>query len=134
MAACLFSTMLFSCSNQSIEIPALIPQPVEITFGNGILKCDSNYQIGGKELLSVEVDSITEEKSSEAYRLRVDKNGISIKATSDAGVFYAMQTLNQLRTAEGVPFVEINDYPRFQYRGLHLDVSRHFLLKRKCIN
>jgi hexosaminidase len=131
MAACLFSTMLSSCSNQSLEMPALIPQPVEVAFGNGILKCDSNYQNGGKELVFVEVDSTATEKTPEAYQLKVDKNGISIKAASDAGVFYAMQTLNQLRTAEGVPFVEINDYPRFQYRGLHLDVSRHFFTKEE---
>ncbi|MEE1943487.1 beta-N-acetylhexosaminidase [Pedobacter sp. KR3-3] len=59
----------------------------------------------------------------------------SLKASSatEQGLFYAIQTIIQLlptsinsRGALQVPLVEIMDYPRFDYRGMHLDVSRHF--------
>jgi hexosaminidase len=62
----------------------------------------------------------------EGYRLEVDANGIRITAADLAGAFYARQSLEQLRTDDGVPFVTIEDHPRFAYRGLMLDVARHF--------
>lgn len=66
------------------------------------------------------------------YRLTVDStDGILIEGNDAAGVFYGVQTLIQmLPTRAGVlpllPEVSIVDYPRFQYRGMHLDVARHF--------
>jgi hexosaminidase len=63
----------------------------------------------------------------EGYTLSVSKKGISIQANTEAGLFYGIQTFIQLTPVTGtkIPFVEITDYPRFAYRGLHLDVSRH---------
>lgn len=66
-----------------------------------------------------------------AYTLHADGNGISIKGTDKEGVFYGIQTLIQLLPVEKggslrVPYTDVYDYPRFQYRGMHLDVSRHF--------
>ena len=75
---------------------------------------------------------------SEGYRLRTSPSGIELAASDEAGVFYAFQTLRQLlpvaiesgEAAPGVaweiPAVTIEDAPRFPYRGLHLDVGRHF--------
>jgi hexosaminidase len=67
-----------------------------------------------------------------AYNLEVKKDGIHINGDNETGVFYGIQTLIQLLPTEkdkplAVPFVKINDYPRFAYRGLHLDVGRHFM-------
>jgi hexosaminidase len=64
---------------------------------------------------------------AEGYSLSVNKEGASITANSGAGLFYGVQTLIQLISSDGkeVPYVKIRDYPRFSYRGLHLDVSRH---------
>lgn len=63
----------------------------------------------------------------EGYTLSVSKKGISIEAATEAGLFYGIQSFIQLTPLTGtkIPFVEITDYPRFAYRGLHLDVSRH---------
>lgn len=69
---------------------------------------------------------------SGGYRLSVSAdNGVVIEGNDAAGVFYGVQTLIQLLpTRAGVipslPEVVINDYPRFEYRGMHLDVVRHF--------
>ncbi|WP_278724824.1 family 20 glycosylhydrolase [Bacteroides finegoldii] len=72
--------------------------------------------------------------SPESYTLSVTSQRIEIRATSGAGLFYGMQTLLQLMQPVGtgsysVPSVEIEDTPRFAYRGLMLDVSRHFSTK-----
>ncbi|HEX7906305.1 MAG TPA: family 20 glycosylhydrolase [Chitinophagaceae bacterium] len=66
-----------------------------------------------------------------AYELKVDKQGIRIDANFDVAAFYAVQTLLQLLPVEGgvkreIPYVTIFDQPRFDYRGMHLDVGRHF--------
>ena len=70
-------------------------------------------------------------ENAEGYSLTVDAKGVNITGASPAGVFYGMQTLRKaLPITEGgkieLPAVTINDYPRFSYRGAHLDVSRHF--------
>jgi hexosaminidase len=64
------------------------------------------------------------------YRLTITPQKIII-AGKGAGLFYGIQTLIQLMPAERpavakLPCVQIEDYPRFGYRGLMLDVSRHF--------
>ena len=69
--------------------------------------------------------------NAEAYAMNVTADGIEITGATPAGVFYGMQTLRKaLPIVEGgeihLPAVAINDYPRFSYRGAHLDVSRHF--------
>jgi hexosaminidase len=75
---------------------------------------------------------------SESYRLLVSPAGINISARTSHGLFYGVQTLRQIAPGEvespqisagvswRVPAVEIDDVPRFPYRGMHLDVGRHF--------
>lgn len=77
----------------------------------------------------------------EAYRLTVTESAVRLAGGDAAGVFYAVQTLRQLLPPDvfrgaplpGVtwelPVVEIEDAPRFGWRGLHLDVVRHFMPK-----
>jgi hexosaminidase len=66
------------------------------------------------------------------YSLEVKNDGIFITSSTEEGVFYGMQTLIQLLDPKkkdknvNIPFVQIRDEPRFQYRSMHLDVSRHF--------
>lgn len=79
---------------------------------------------------------------AEGYVLTISKNNIIIEGGSGAGLFYGMQTLLQLFPPEifaskalqpgniwSIPCLAIRDYPRFPYRGMHLDVSRHFFPK-----
>ena len=68
----------------------------------------------------------------EGYRLTVTTNGVDIRAPTDAGLFYGLQTLRQLfpvrvNGTRVLPAVAIEDAPRFRYRGMHLDVGRHFM-------
>jgi hexosaminidase len=75
----------------------------------------------------------------EGYRLEVTPTSVTLRAAGSAGLFYGVQTLRQLlpassfgpgkplrRTGCMLPCVRIMDYPRFGWRGMHLDVSRHF--------
>ena len=71
------------------------------------------------------------EAQPESYQLKVTPEGIVINGGSEAGVFYGIQTLRKsIPAGKGIsvslPAVEINDAPRFSYRGAMLDVSRHF--------
>jgi hexosaminidase len=64
----------------------------------------------------------------EGYSLIVNASGINIKAATDAGAFYAQKTLNQLiatPSVDGIPFCEIEDHPRYRWRGIMVDVGRH---------
>ncbi|GAB2686087.1 glycoside hydrolase family 20 protein [Mucilaginibacter koreensis] len=67
---------------------------------------------------------------AEGYRLTITPGNVTI-AGKGAGLFYGIQTLIQLIPLERaatlkLPCVQVEDYPRFGYRGMHLDVSRHF--------
>ena len=70
-------------------------------------------------------------ENPEAYRLTVTDKGVAISAPTAAGAFYGVQTLRKslpvVKDAKVVlPQVVVNDAPRFSYRGMMLDVSRHF--------
>jgi hexosaminidase len=78
----------------------------------------------------------------EGYNLIVEEKKITIKANTETGIFYGIQTLLQLIPAEAIgskqqqksyriPTIEIIDYPRFPWRGAMLDVSRHFFTKEE---
>ena len=68
---------------------------------------------------------------AEGYSLVVDADGVNLVGADAAGVFYGVQTLREaLPMARGgeviLPAVRVADYPRFGYRGMMIDVSRHF--------
>lgn len=72
------------------------------------------------------------ELGSEGYLLNITPQRIEISANKKAGIIYGMQSLLQMLPAlrtnavVTIPCLQIKDYPRFKWRGMHLDVSRHF--------
>ena len=71
------------------------------------------------------------DENPEAYSIKVTPDGVTISGASEAGVFYGIQTLRKsipvvANSTPVLPAVEINDSPRFGYRGVHFDISRHF--------
>lgn len=71
------------------------------------------------------------DENPEAYSIKVTPDGVTISGASEAGVFYGIQTLRKsIPVVAGstpvLPAVEISDSPRFGYRGVHFDISRHF--------
>ena len=109
-----------------------------------VLKSATGYSITQEEGNSVKPGSIALLLSNdptineEGYRLRVTNDGVSIQANQPAGLFFGVQTLYQLLPPEivakeksnlsqwTIPVINIEDQPRFGWRGLMLDVSRHF--------
>lgn len=115
---------------------SIIPKPLRIEARSGHLMFDAstvvNFSDGHAEL------------GAEGYRITIDDDGVTFLTGTDAGLFYAEQTLKQLLPPEALrsdasrkslplPYVTITDAPRFRWRGAMLDVARHFLPKREVL-
>ncbi|MBQ2121418.1 MAG: beta-N-acetylhexosaminidase, partial [Bacteroidaceae bacterium] len=91
------------------------------------LKLTTKVGQGNQILLQLD-DKIA---APEGYSLKVCDKGVLIQGKTPAGVFYGVQTLRKVlagaNKSKVLSAVEINDAPRFSYRGAHLDVSRHFI-------
>lgn len=85
----------------------------------------------GNQVVLKQTDALEGITSPEGYVLSVNSDGVRIEALSGAGLFYGVQTLLQMAadTPEGMTAVTVKDEPRFEYRGIMLDVSRHFRSK-----
>lgn len=111
------------------------------------LNTPTNFDLTAKEGPSATIQlnltsNENEQIGSEGYTLESSPSGVIISANQPAGLFYGMQTFFQLLPPEiesasvedlewSVPAVKITDYPRFGWRGLMLDVSRHFFTKEE---
>ncbi len=88
---------------------------------------------GGKYYFSTQLQELS--NISGAYKLTVSDREIKIIANNSSGLFYGLQSLEQLLKSDNFRQVEIIDYPKYQHRGLLIDCSRHFfpidILKRK---
>lgn len=91
----------------------------------------------GKNYIRLTTRKFIKAPDKDAYILNVNKDGVSIEGDTYAGTFYGLQSLIQLLPVPAsktksfpaglsIPFVAIEDAPRFSYRGMHLDVGRHF--------
>jgi hexosaminidase len=99
------------------------------------LYIEENYQLSfaphkeAKEIVFNIDAAITNE---EGYKLKIQENNILIVSKNSKGAFYAVQSLLQLlpiksnNLAIAIPCLELRDEPQFKYRGMHLDVGRHF--------
>jgi len=91
---------------------------------------------GGNAIL-FQINSIKNDLGNEGYQLSVNPHSAKVTANTPAGLFYGVQSLLQLFPVQlfekekqlakfEIPILEITDQPRFPYRGMHLDVCRHF--------
>ncbi|MBL85085.1 MAG: beta-N-acetylhexosaminidase [Winogradskyella sp.] len=160
IALFILSLSLVNCKERSVQIiqPQIIPIPDSIEVMDSFFTIDESTGItyddnlkvsaqflkdfieGGSPIHLKEGNEIQFKQDDnlkpEAYILTVSKEGITIKASTDQGAFYAVQTLRQLMPVglENDTFSEneiaiqaliVKDEPQFSYRGMHLDVARH---------
>lgn len=126
------SLLLVACSPKETVQLNVIPLPAQVSASGGFLKVDSAAVFSTAKPANVRF--IVDESiggNPEGYQLVVNEKGIDLKAATGIGLFYGEQTLRQLFSPQGVPYVTIQDEPRFKYRGMHLDVSRHFFPKEE---
>jgi len=112
------------------------------------LTIPTGYQVtmtkSGSAVIRITLNKIAnQEIGNEGYQLTVTAKNVNISANQPAGIFYAVQSFLQLLPPEigsstringivwSAPCVSITDYPRFGWRGLMLDVSRHFFTKEE---
>ena len=104
----------------------VVPRPLKIVETGGA------FSVAGAPADAVKY-SCDASLPAEGYRLSVTTGGVSVAASGPAGRLYALETLKQLAREDGgmtvVPCVEIEDAPRYQWRGVHLDECRHFFGK-----
>lgn len=131
----LVGSVLFTSCNQTVETQIqLIPEPFEMTQSDGMFKVSQAMLVGAgsaSNKVNFRVDPNATDIPDEGYQLEIDEAGVRLTAKTETGLFYGKQTILQLLTPNGLPYVKINDHPRFPYRGLHLDVSRHFFDKEE---
>ena len=99
----------------------VIPVPSDIIITEGTYSFETEPKVS--------VAPVKNGIAPEGYELTVTPKGVKIKAATEAGAFYARQTLDQMTRDGSVKQIQcctIKDAPRFPYRGLHVDVSRHF--------
>ncbi|WP_426667295.1 beta-N-acetylhexosaminidase [Mucilaginibacter sp. McL0603] len=127
-----------STSPEMKQVITTLRQRFSVPTGSKVVILGSSPTATIKLILNKKAD---EALGKEGYNLAVTPKGIFIKANGPVGLFYGVQTLVQLFPKEIVsekyeanikwvsPCVEITDYPRFKWRGLMFDVSRHFFTK-----
>jgi len=111
--------------NPVLPEPAVVPRPVAMTMKPGF------RVVHAKDVTERDVVRSSDPAlPSEGYRLAVRPDGITVASSDEAGAFYALRTLSQLAVrrwgALYLPCCDIVDHPRFGWRGLMMDESRHF--------
>ncbi|WP_160715498.1 glycoside hydrolase family 20 protein [Chitinophaga solisilvae] len=152
----LIHNCLFAQRKEAAPVAALIPLPVAVSMTADTFFITANAAIGNAPALQQETKLLQEYvhhatghalpvqdngaivlqldssvvKQPEGYQLHITPAQIKITGHDAAGVTHGIETLRQLWRPKGavlvVPGGLITDYPRFSYRGMHLDVGRHF--------
>jgi len=114
----------------------IFSENIERTSGIKIMTLSSHDDKSKKGVIFLNIVKDKVKLGDEGYHLKVEKNKIIIEANTIAGTYYGLQSLFQLVLLNAdlqsdeihdikIPTLEINDSPRFAYRGMHLDVGRH---------
>ncbi|MCI6895119.1 MAG: beta-N-acetylhexosaminidase [Bacteroidales bacterium] len=152
----LYVSLMAYATSWASDMPGILPYPNDIKYNQGTLVVGKSLKVYSDPVFAHETQKqmahigntmgivcktakkdkatlhILYNKSiaAEGYSLRVDSRGMEITASTDAGLFYAVKTLEQLIKPNGkkhqCPYVEINDSPAFGWRGFLLDEARNF--------
>ena len=139
----LFGALLLT---SSVHAQSLLPKPQQVTMGKGVFNTSDgvkvenqvgadaeniytkawNVKVNDAAKRVVKFTKLANASSPEAYRLHVATDAIEISAASSEGFLRAWQTMEQLTTKKGIACCDIVDAPAYKWRGLMLDVSRHY--------
>ncbi len=129
------TTIVTTNNEEQKNLSALLNSYLQQAIGYPLPQANSRL---AKNIIELQMDKQYDTTiGDEGYRLTVSPQKILIKANKASGLFYGIQTFVQLLPIEDllsiknkstfkIPVVSITDYPRFAWRGLMLDVSRHF--------
>ncbi|WP_313807574.1 family 20 glycosylhydrolase [Flavobacterium sp.] len=125
------ATLLLAENSQKSNEIRLFNQFLQSNYGFQLLTVNNSKS--SENIIQIQVEN-PEANDSGAYQLEVTAQQIRIFAKSNLGLFYAFQTLQQLLPVEKiselkVSCVKIKDEPKYSWRGMHLDVCRHFFPK-----
>ncbi|HAY3550258.1 family 20 glycosylhydrolase [Elizabethkingia meningoseptica] len=97
-----------------------------------------DYKMGPKANVTFTLLKKDARQKEGFYTLKIDDKGVNIAGYDNQGLFYGVQTFLQLveehKNDLQIPYMEIEDYPKFAYRGMMLDVSRHFFTAEEVKN
>ena len=142
-------------NGDTVSLPAVVPAPASLGLRPGApFRLTASVRIEGEADAATALSTLVEARTgltlagdgsgdgplvtlgierggaAESYRLVADEASVTVTGADPAGLFYGVQTLGQLIARDGddwvVPAVAIDDAPRFAYRGVMLDVARHF--------
>ena len=124
---CSILLLIFLTVGKSLlaQLP-IIPYPNKVVEGKGFYTVTSS--VAKEAVIVIDSSAASVVTSAEGYLLTVTPKQLKVVAKTKSGAFYGMQTLLQLEAAsKKIPVVTIEDAPAFGYRGLMLDVGRHFM-------
>ncbi len=128
------TSLQFPDDSAVAEVAGYFTDAIKVPTG---FKLNAEGKSGNESRIIFQIDNKAE-LGKEGYKLEVTKNKIILSAEQSSGFFYGIQTLMQLLPPEifsperidsvkwTIPCCKIYDKPRFAWRGMHLDVSRHF--------
>ena len=127
---------------EAATIAGFFAEQVSLAGGPKLAVREQTKKDKGFRAIFFDLDPSKSSIPAEGYELTITSGRVTIKASSGAGLFHAVQSLFQLfppafagEDPAGsykelpLPAISISDYPRYPYRGMHLDVSRHFFPK-----
>jgi len=124
---------------ESLRVARMFADRIQTAGGMSLNVVETKKYVAHKDVILFTTTGSDATLGKEGYQLSVSRDNVKIMAPTAAGLFYGMQTVFQMLPAqiEGnvtssavkwqLPGVEITDKPRFGWRGMHLDVARHFV-------
>ena len=125
----------FTVYANSVSLFKLVDYSTKILNKDLGILAEVSSDMKASNALRFVLDASLKDKTGGSYRLDVDQLGVTITSASEQGLFYGFQSFRQLVISNGsskfIPFVVINDAPRFSWRAFMLDEGRYFKGKKQ---